>query len=281
MTSCRRLLIATVLVAVAAGPASAFDPLQRAERAAARAQEAFARGDTVAAFEDMMRAQALAPDDPRIRAGLAETFYDGGEFEAALRQFEPLADAEAPLPQRRSALYNAGNAAFRQQDYERALELYTAAMLEGDSAPDPDLLHNLELAQLLQQQQEQQRQESEESGEEGEPQDGESPPEDQQESQDGEQPPPEGEQPPESEQQPEQESAPPDSTGQQPPPPEDGTEDAGADSLQAPPPPPDLEQMTPEEAMRLLEALDFDEQQLRESIQRRLRGGEEEDENDW
>ena len=39
--------------------------------------------------------------------------------------------------------------------------------------------------------------------------------------------------------------------------------------------------MTPEEAMRLLQALDADEEELRKSIQRRLRGDEKEAEHDW
>lgn len=274
------LWIGLVLV-TSARPSSAFDPLQRAERAAREAQRALAAGDTAAAVEGMLQAQALAPDDPRIRSGLAETFYDSGEYQAAQRQFEPLADPQAPLPQRRRALYNAGNAAFEQQDYESALDYYTTALLEGEGEPPADLLHNLELAQLLQQQQEQQRQESEESGEDGEPQEGEdSQPNDEQQQEQQEQP-GEQEQPPEGEpeQEPQEQESPPDSTGQQPPPPE--PQDAPTDSLDAPVPPPDIDRMTPEEAMRLLEALDYDEQQLRESIQRRLRGDDEEDEHDW
>ncbi|HKK69982.1 MAG TPA: tetratricopeptide repeat protein [Candidatus Krumholzibacteria bacterium] len=275
------LVVVVLIVASCPRPVQAWDPLQRAERAAHQAQESFARGDTLGALESMLRAQALAPEDPRIRAGLAETLYDGGEFEAAMRQYAPLADPEAPLPRRLRALYNAGNAAFEQQDYERALQFYTEALVQGDSEPDPDLLHNLELAQRLRDQQEQQSQQSEEQGEDGEPQDGEQPPQDQQQQDSqGEQPPPEDQQ--QDPQQPERsddpQQAPPDSTQQQSPPPD--PEEAGADSTQMPPPP-RPEQMTPEEAMRLLEALDFDEQELRESIQRRLRGDREEDENDW
>ena len=277
----RRVSILVVLIVVACTrPAVAWDPLQRAERAAQEAQRSFARGDTLGALEAMLRAQALAPEDPRIRAALAETLYDGGEFEAAMRQYAPLADPEAPLTQRLRALYNAGNAAFEQQEYDRALEFYTEALVQGDTEPDPDLLHNLELAQRLRDQQEQQSQNSQDQGDEGEPQDGEQPPQDQQQQDSDGEPPPEDQ--PQDPQQPEQsddqQQAPPDSTRQQTPPPD--PQEAGADSTQAPPPP-RPEEMTPEEAMRLLEALDFDEQELRESIQRRLRGDQEEDENDW
>ena len=275
----RTLVLTLIALGVAGAPARAFDVLQRAERAAQRAQEAMARGDTLVALDEMLRAQALAPDDSRIRAGLAETLYDGGEYEAAIRQFEPLARPEAPLTQRRRALYNAGNAAFEQQDYERALQYYTQAVLEGDSEPGEDLLHNLELAQLLFQQQERQRQQSDQSSEDGESQEGDEQQQDQQQSEGDQQPPEDQES--QSQDQPredDQQQAPPDSTQQDQAPPD--PEEAGADSTQASPPPP-VDQMTPEQAMRLLEALDHDEQELRESIQRRLRGAEEETEHDW
>lgn len=273
------LIAATVAWCSAHVPtASAWDPLQKAERAAGAGQRALAAGDSAAALEQMLRAQALAPRDPEIRAGLAETFYDTGDFEGAIRQLQPLADDEAPAGQRERALYNAGNAAFRAQDLERALELYTDALLASDASPSPDLLHNLELAQQLfeQQQQEQQQQQ----GEDGEPQDQEQQDQQEQEQQeqqqsDSEQEQSEQEQQQEQSEQEQQESE----SDQQPPPSESEAQEAAADSTQAPPP--DVETMTPEEAMRLLQALDFDEEELRKSIQRRLRGDDEENEHDW
>lgn len=276
-----------ILIAVSAAwcvaqvsTASAWDPLQKAERAAGAGQRALAAGDSAAALEQMLRAQALAPKDTEIRAGLAETFYDTGDFEAAIRQLQPLADDEAPAAQRERALYNAGNAAFRAQDLERALELYTDALLTSDAPPSPDLLHNLELAQQLfeQQQQEQQQQQ----GEDGEPQDQEEQQDQQDQEQqqsDSEQDQSDQEQQQEQSEQQQQESESEPQDQQQPPPSESEAQDAAADSMQAPPP--DLEAMTPEEAMRLLQALDFDEEELRKSIQRRLRGDDEENEHDW
>ena len=67
----------------------------------------------------------------------------------------------------------------------------------------------------------------------------------------------------ESEEQEQEQPAEPDSTGQ------DEQQPAAADSLLAMP-----EFMTAEDDMRLLDALDHDEEELRQSIKRRLRGGE-------
>lgn len=270
------IVAALVVVAASVGSeARAWDPLQKAQRAAEQGQRALAVGDSVGAVEAMLRAQALAPDDPRIRAGLAETFYRTGEYEGALRQLGPLGADDAPTAQRRRALYNAGNAAFRMQDYERALGLYTEALLAADSEPGEDLLRNLELAQRLLEQQQQQQPES---GEDGDPQEGEQPPEEQDQ---------EGEQPPQDEQQQQQQDQQQQEQGEQEQQQEQRQEEsdsrpqeASADSA-ATQPPPRPEEMTPEEAMRLLQALDFDEEELLESIQRRLRGDDEEEENDW
>lgn len=276
-TTLHRLLgsaavLAGILWSVA--PASAWDPLQKAERAADAGQRAMAAGDSAGALEHMLRAQALAPRDPQIRAGLAETFYDTGDFEGAIRQLQPLADEAAPPQRRERALYNAGNAAFRAQDLERALDLYTEALLASEGEADADLLTNLELAQRLLQQQEQQQQQE---GEDGQPQD------DSEQEQQEQQDPSDQEQQQEQQQQQENEQESGDEQQQQQQdqqsPPPSSEEQAAADSMQAPPP--ELETMTPEEAMRLLQALDFDEEELRKSIQRRLRGDDEENEHDW
>jgi tetratricopeptide (TPR) repeat protein len=269
-----------------AGPAAplwAWDPLQNAERTASEGQRALAAGDSTRAIESMLRAQALAPEDPRIRMALAETFYGNGAFEAARAQFEAAALEE---PRRRAqALYNAGNAAFRAQDFRAALDLYTEALLLAPEEERDDVRVNLELAQRMLEQAQPQSQPSE----------GESTPDSDSQQQQSQQPtppdesqPPSSEEPPESEeeeprpeeepqqepqaeQEPSETSSPPDSSATPPP------EPAAADSAQVPPP----EGMTPEEALRLLQALDQDEAQLRESIQRRLRGTETESEHDW
>lgn len=294
------LLVSSGLLATSVGEASAFDPLQRAERAAKSSLESLAAGDTAAAIEQMLRAQALAPDDPEIRHALGEVFYRGGSYESARRQFESL--VEGPLDPRQqshrsamepaSTLYNAANSAFRMQEYQQALDLYTQALLAlpPGSEPGEDLLYNLELTQRVIEQAESSEQSQQgESSDEEQQEDSQS--QDSEDSQSSEPQPQEGPQDPSQEQEPpepedsEQPEARPDSTQ---------TEQAQPDSAQAPPPPPDSlseaspeslrtlpEGMTAAEAMRLLEALDHEEEELRRSIQRRLRGGETESEHDW
>ncbi len=270
--------------------ARAFDLLQRAPRAAARAERALAAGDTLAAVESMLKAQSLAPEDPRLRLGLGEVLYRSGEMRAARSQFEALDPSDPESATLRPvALYDAGNAAFLEGDLEGALDLYTQALLESP-APDPDLLHNLELAQrMLEKQQQQQQQQqsqgpdedstgegaSESSSSEEGAQPRQDPPKEQPPGKDrgqdpGEQPDPQEDRAPA----PQPQSDPQSEEASSPPPPAA----AGADSLQVRAAP---EEMTPEEAMRLLRALDFDEEELRKAIQRRLRGEETKSEHDW
>lgn len=261
------VLLVVYMIGVAL-PARAWDPLQKAQRAAATAQAALAEGDTLRAVESILRAQALAPEDPRIRQALAETFYSTDSFATARTQYEALAESAPEIGRwRDDSLYNAGNAAFREGDLQSALDLFTRALVEDEAAPD-DLRHNVELTQrLLEQQQDQESSEDQESSDSQEQSEDQEQNSDQEQQDEGE-----SEQPPDQQEGDEQEQ---DSQQQQPPP-----EQAPQDSTQAQPMPLP-ENMTPEEAMRLLEALDFDEEELRESIQRRLRGEETESDHDW
>lgn len=270
-----------------------WDPLQKARRAAQEGQRNLAAGDSMAAVESLLRAQALDPDDARIGLGLAETLFRTGQYKSSMGQYRSLADPTDP-EREQAALYNAGNAAFAAQDLEAALDLYTRALVREEGEPDPDLLHNLELTQQLlemaqsQSSPESQPGDSEEEGdpseEESEPQDGES--QDQPPDPDGEQPPQDQ---PEQEPQPEEsedgeesdegESEEPEDPEEPPVAPPDSTDapqPAAADSLLALP-----EGMTPEDALRLLDALDHDEEELRRSIQRRLRGTDTRSSKDW
>jgi Ca-activated chloride channel homolog len=279
------------LMLLSSVPAQAFDPLQRAERAVQRSRTAFAAGDTSTAIDEMLRAQALAPDDPRIRHALGEIYYEGQEFSSSQRVFEGLLHdkelrADAPALRSEELLYNSANAAFEQQQYEQALEFYTEALMSADptEAVDENLLHNLELTQTIIE-----MQESQEHSGEGEPNEDQQ--EDSEDSSDPNQQKQEGQS--QEEQQSEQEQQ--DQQQEQEQQNDEGEEgQASADSTQSQPSESDSmsvaemdslpqlpEGMTPQEAMRLLEALDHDEEELRRSIQRRLRGGETESTSEW
>jgi len=255
-----------------------WDPLQKAERAAQRGSELMAAGDSLAAVQAYLQAQALAPEDGRIRMGLAEAFYQNGEFKSAHDQYRATSESEPAWAP--DARYNAGNAAFSMGEYQRALEHYTQAIVDGST--DPDLLYNLELTQRILEQAQSEPSEQQQD-EDGEPQEGDEQQQEQQQQQQGEQ-----------EQQQEQEQQSEESEGEQE---EENQEESSDEEEQQPPTaPPDSTQaqasadstitalppgMTPEQAMRLLDALDHDEEQLRRSIQRRLRRGSEENEHDW
>lgn len=272
MTRCW-LLVGFLLLAAA--DARAWDPTQAARRAAAEGQRALAEGDTTAAIRNLMRAQALSPEDPEIRMGLGETLYEATEYESARRQFEaigadPLAGGGA------QALYNAGNSAFGTGDLEMALDLFTRALLDaGDDAPE-DLLFNLELTQRLIE--EQQQQEQDQSGENSEDQNQEQ--SDQQNQQDQSQQEQQEQQDQQQQQQEQQDQQDEQQQQREQPQPEQPQAEDQSEAEQSPEGE-QPEEMTPEEAMRLLQALDADEEELRKSIQRRLRGDEEESEHDW
>ena len=266
------LLLISVLVCVS-NQASAWDPLQSARRAAAQGQRALDSGDTTGAIRNLLRAQALAPEDQEIRMGLGETLYEAGDFENSQRQYESIGSDELS-DWRDPALYNAGNAAFDAGELETALDFYTQALLGTEGDPQENLLFNLELTQrLLEQQQQQQEQNQDESGEQDEPQqDQENQSQENQSEQDQEQ------QQDQQQQQDEQQS---DEQEQEQP--QAQEQDAAEDQPEPTDQPAEEreQQMTPEEAMRLLQALDADEEELRKSIQRRLRGDEKEAEHDW
>lgn len=285
----RLFLLAVALALPLTSVQGGWDPLQKAERAAQAGAAALAAGDTLAAIDSYLKAQALAPEDPDIKMAVGDAFYTGGEYRASLGQYRGVSDPAEPALAAQS-LYNAGNSAFSMGDLRQALDLYTQALVVGGA--DEDVAYNLELTQKLleqsesddsqegeqsqdqesedqqeQQENEEQQQEQQQQEQQQEQQQQEQQQQEQENQQnEEEQPQDEGEQEEQQEEEPPQ--APPDSTA--------APEPAPADSLLALP-----EGMTPEEAMRLLDALDHDEEELRKSIQRRLRGTDTKSTHDW
>jgi len=270
MRSARIQLLLIPVLLCAAADAAAWDPLQSARRAAARGQRALDSGDTTAAIRNLLRAQALAPEDQEISMGLGETLYQAGELESSRHQYEAIGSDDLSV-WRDPALYNAGNAAFDAGELESALDYYTRALLGVEGDPDENLLFNLELTQRLLEQQQEQQQQQDESGEQDEPQQDQQDPSEQ--NQDQQQDQQQEQQQQEQQQSDEQEQ-------EQSPPQEQETAEDQPDPAEQPAEERE-QQMTPEEAMRLLQALDADEEELRKSIQRRLRGEEKEAEHDW
>jgi len=302
----RHLLLSALLLCLfQSSSARAWDPLQKARRAAEKAGEKLKQGDSKAAIENYARAQAYRPQDPDYRMGMGEALYADGDLKGAMSQFLAASSSDDPQ-QDQQALYNAGNVALAKKDPAQALSLYQKALLAGK--PSPNLLHNLELAQRLLEKQKEEKQKSDQKQNEDQKGDqkqdqkqqqqdqGQGKDQEQNQSKDSksqqqknsQQDQKQQEQSGNSQQneqgkqdeqkkhkQQEQQSAEQDSTMQQPARP-DSTQAAMSDSMAT-----KVGVMSPAEALRLLNALDHDEEELRRSIQRRLRKTENKSKHDW
>ena len=187
----------------------------------------YGEGRYAEAHEKYLEALLEAPDSPIIRFNDGNALYQGRDYESALESFR--AAVESGDPQLAAAAwYNLGNTLYRQGALPESLEAFKQA-LRVDPA-DVDAKHNLErvLEQMQQQQQEQQQgdgeddQENQQENEGQQPEGGEQDQQDQQPQQDpnedledqqdpnqGQNPQPESEQNPDEPEQPQEEGTPP------------------------------------------------------------------------
>jgi tetratricopeptide (TPR) repeat protein len=244
----RAVLFAALLLPSLTTPA--MSELLRPEWAPAleRGRQAYARQDYETALLEFEQARAQAPDDPRLALAVGETLFRLDRLEDAALEFERARYLSRTPDLRAESLYNAGTTALAQDDPGTAVDLLRESLrLEPERS---DVLHNLEAALLrLQEQQEQQEQQQDQDQGEQDQQQGD------QDQQQGDQDQQQDEQ---DQQQGEQDQQDP---GDQP------------DPQDQPPSDPYLpEEMDLEQALQLLQALDRDEQDLKRSIQQRLRG---------
>ena len=196
------------------------------------------------ALQEFETARALAPDDPRLSLAVGETLYRLERHEEADREFTRARQLSNEADLRAESLYNAGTNALAMGDPGQAVE-HLRESLRLDPGQQ-DALRNLEAALLMQQQQQQEQQQQDEQNQDEQDQEN----QENQENQEQE------EQQDEQDQQ-DQQDQPQDEQDQ---------------------PEPSEEQPTPEEldmeqALQLLKALDRDEQELKRSVENRLRGG--------
>ena len=189
------------------------------------ANRLYAEGRYAEAHEMYLEALRENPGSPLIRFNEGNALYRNQEFERAFEAYQDALEAgDTALAQ--GAWYNLGNSLFRQQQLDASLEAYKQALRIDPG--DTDAKHNLE--RVLEQMEEQENQQEQQN----QNQDGQD-----QENQDQQQPPPQGD--------PEQ-----DEQDQDQPPP--GDDEQEQDQPAQPPP----GQMTPEEAERLLQAIQED-----------------------
>ncbi|MFH1571004.1 MAG: tetratricopeptide repeat protein [Gemmatimonadota bacterium] len=240
-----RLALVLMVVASAGVPSGAASG--RVVSLSAEAQKLYDQGQYQAALQTYQQALLEDPENPSLRYNEGSAHYKTGDYEAALQTFRQLGQVpDAPLAAR--SLYNAGNTLYQQQDFSGAAAAYTAAL---ESAPDDlDARANLELSlRRLQEQQQRQQQQGgpgqRQQGGEQQPQPGQQDGEQDQQPQDERQ---------QDQQQGDEQAAPqPDQDRQTPPAGDQGSapEQRGQGSQVRP----GDEGMNPEEAARLLDAL--------------------------
>lgn len=230
--------------------------------------------DALVAFE---AALVQAPDHPTIGLAVGETLFQLERYEDAVREFERVLRLSDDSQVRAETLFNLGTTRLAAGDPGQAVADLRASLL-ADPAQE-DALFNLEVAlQRLQKQEEeneeeQQREDQEQEDQEQENQDQQeqNDEQDQQEQQqDQEQPSEENEEDKE-----EQEQQPEDGDDGEPEPAEDEAQESESEEEFDP------EQLTKEQQEQILQALDRDEEELKRSVQKRLKGGKPKSGKKW
>ncbi len=193
------------------------------------ANRLYAEGRYAEAHEMYLEALRENPGSPLIRFNEGNALYQNQEFERAFEAWQDALEAgDTALAQ--GAWYNLGNTLFRQQQLDASLEAYKQALRINPG--DTDAKHNLE--RVLEQLEEQENQQDQQNRNQDDDQN--------QENQDQQQPPPQGDPEQDEQDEQEQDQSPPESDEQE-------------QEQPAQPPP---GQMTPEEAERLLQAIQED-----------------------
>lgn len=280
------LLSGSCLVADVA-PLQAATPLRPPGAAEAEAgRDHFGRQQYDAALQAFETARAMNPDDPRLSLAVGETLFELERFEEAITEFQRALVLSDSAELKAESLYNVGTSWLAHGDPAKSTEsLLQSLRLDPEQ---PDALHNLEIAMnMLQQGQPSQNGDSsqeEESTSEQDQQQGQQP-DQQQERTPGDQQqedattdqasssPDDTRSPPEPEQKPEESSSPETQPAPETTPQSEAGDESEPTETDKQEPARDPDQMTQDEALQLLRALDHDEEELKRSVQKRLQGG--------
>ena len=239
-------------------------------------------GEYDQAIQSYVEAELRAPEDPRLAFSRGAINYKMGKYDEALAEFEKALATDDPKL-RADVQYNMGNVKFKQEDYPAAIQKYIAALkLNPDHA---DAKFNLELArkrlkEQLDKNKQQQQQQQQEKQEKQEKQD------QQQDGQDQQQPSsePKKEQDQEKQQQQKQAQEKKDQEQQQQAgagEPKQDQEKSASEQKGQQPPPQKAEEISPEEAERILRNLARDEMEKRRDMGRKQAGRAGNPEKDW
>ena len=240
----------------AAAPAEVRAQAGRAETR--EGNRLYEEGRFAEAHEKYLEALLADPDSPIIRFNDGNALYRGEDYESALESFRAAVEGGDP-ELAAAAWYNLGNTLYRQGALPESLEAFKQALRANPV--DADAKHNLE--RVLQQMQEQQEQQGDgENDEENEdeseqqPQGGEQNQDPQQDQQDQDQPEQDPNQDPQNQPNPE-------------PDPERDPDESESPPQEGTPPP---GEMTREEAERLLDAIQEDQDEVNRQPRTPTRG---------
>ncbi len=251
-----RTVLAALLLAFAAASAGAAEPAPEPPRVPVGTARANAKANALASegkFDEaakLYREEALKrPENAVLQQNLAGALARSGQMEEGLAAYQQaLRFAKSPAA-KAGVLYDLGNALAVSGQLEPALQTYMASMLLDPE--DMDARHNYErvLAELQQQEQQQQQQEQQQDQQQNQDQ------QSQQQQQQEERQEQKQEQPQDAEQEQQQEQ-----------------------QMQ---PLPEGEQMDPEDARRLLDAMLEEEKELQAERNRQLQPRDPRIEKDW
>ena len=145
--------------------------------------EPYLEGDHASALESYQDAQVRAPESGEPHYNSGNALYRTEEYEEALQSYdESLRHAAGEL--RSHGFFNRGNTAFQQEQYSEAIEAYEEVLRMNPD--DADAKHNLELALRRMSPEDEQQQEEQQDEQEEEEQEVEEEEQEQEEEQDQE-----------------------------------------------------------------------------------------------
>lgn len=200
-----------------------------------KGNDAYDRGDYVTAEREFRAAINDSPDDARLYFNLGNALAKQGKMDEAISAYERFKDMSTSPADRALADYNIGNIYAMQEEWERAVEQYRASLRQNPA--DSDAKFNYELANRNREEQMQNPDQSPEQGDSSDDQQDQQQQDQQQSDSDGDQ----------DQQQNQQEDQ----------------QQQGDENQQQPQSRPMPEpNMTPEEADRILNALENNEKEL-------------------
>lgn len=133
---------------------------------ARKANEAFRNGDYETAVQLYRSAISQQPDDARLYYNLGTALSKLGRGEEAMEAYAQFRDRTDDPRERAMADYNAGTMLSENEMYEEAAQFFRNALIQNPD--DDDARHNYEMALRRQQQQEQEQQQQEQDQQDGE-----------------------------------------------------------------------------------------------------------------